>query len=72
MAPRATSVDRRQRQKPSGLIGILAAPPQAAKISRIKVATQWHRHRHAEPPWFATLSQTFAVLGILRVTPNES
>jgi len=68
----AAGLDRRQRQKPSSLVGVLAAPRQPAEVAGIEVATQRYGHRHGEPPQFATMSQTFALFGIPRLALNES
>jgi len=71
-AARAAGVDRRQRQKPPRLIGVLADTRQPAKAGGIEITTQRYRYRHREPPRFASLIQTFADLGIPRVMLDES
>ena len=72
LGARAPGVDRRQRQKSASLIGILAIARQPPKAGSIEVQTKRNRQRHGEPPWFATVIQTFADSGIPYVTLNES
>src|ERR1019366_493819 len=69
---RAPGIDRRQRQKPPGLIGILAVPRKAAKSRGVEIAAQRHGWRHGKPPRFAPLNHNAPFLGIPRVAFNES
>jgi hypothetical protein len=59
-------IDRGQGQKTARLRGILRTPGNGAQARRIKITPQ--PDRHGEPPWFATLNQIRAVMGI----PSES
>jgi hypothetical protein len=67
-AARPTVIDDRQSQKPSSLWAVLCPLRKPAELCSVKIPTQGYRNRHGEPPSFATLNQTRAVLGI----PDES
>src|SRR5262249_50065711 len=58
LGARRTVIDRRKRQKPSGLRAIFASPGQTPQVRRIKILAYWHRSRHAEPPRFAVVNLT--------------
>lgn len=53
--------DRRQRQQPPNLLGILALAGNPAQLCRIKVGPQWDRH--SEPPLSASLESDHARVG---------
>src|SRR3974390_1691673 len=67
-AARPTVIDDRQSQKPSGLWAVLRLLRKPAELCSVEIPTQGYRNRHGEPPSFATLNQTRAILGI----PDES
>src|SRR3981189_2868165 len=71
LGARRTVIDRRQRQKPTGLRAVFRLLCQAPQLWRIKITAQRYRSRHDEPPWFAMLNQTRALWGIARESPLQ-
>src|SRR5262249_26873893 len=58
LGARRTVIDRRKRQKPSGLRAIFASPGQTPQLRPINILAKWYRSRHDEPPRFAVLNLT--------------
>ena len=63
LGPRDPVIDRRQRQQPTRLAGVLRPPRQPAQANTVVIPAKPKRSRHGNPHLFATVNHIRTNLG---------